>query len=212
MEPRRRQLLLSLVALSLAGAAHANPLERSYPQSYRQLRADYKAHLGEAEWKAFKAQKLEPVSMRERWDGEDREGFVKDGRVRRRVEYLRTAAARAPYQIRIGKDGKLYSGEKLFDTEGRLEAMVMDEADQHYGPLSREDTKEKNLKHSSFLAGEDARMGYEAVVERGVVRRLKNRSGHYRPSRRSFMRWLLHLESQGVDMNQLEIEFDPKSK
>jgi hypothetical protein len=214
MRARLAHPLLGLAALTVAfaGTAHANPLDRSYPQAYRTLRADYKRHLGDEKWKAFKATELEQVSMRGRWDKEDKAGFTKDGREREPVTYLRTPEARAPYKVRIGQDGKLYSGDKLLDTDGELAMMVMDHENQHYAPISRSDTREKNLKHSSFLAGDPVAMGYEAVVKRGVLIRVTNRSGHYRPSRERFMRWLVHLESQGVDMEQLDVEFDPKSQ
>ena len=203
-----------LCSSSRVVSAHssASPLASEHTQSYRRFRASLKASMSASEWSAFKAEALTPTAMRGRWLGEDKPGFVKDGRTRPHVDYLHTAAARAPFELTIGKDGRLFSAGKPFDTRGELVNAVVGPDHAIYADTSVAQPTDLNLKHSIFLAGAPSLMALEKSVEAGRLRLATNRSGHYRMSRRDFARGLLYLEGRHVDMDQLEIRFDPKSE
>jgi len=162
-------------------------------------------------WYALKSAPVGSVSMRDRWRGEDREGFEKDGRSRRPVRYLHTAAEREKFLVTLGADGKLYAGDKLFHTDGQLVTMMVAHDGSMYAETDREVVHRDNIKHSSYLAGADAPMALEIQVDHGHAVLATNRSGHYRPERIAFMRWLLSVEDR-MDTSRLDIRFDEKSQ
>jgi hypothetical protein len=210
-----RKILLGLAVAAIAVSAsfaHADPLAHLGTRSYRSLRDDLKRSMSNDAWRALKATPVGLVSMRSRWNGEDREGFVKDGTPRRAVRYLRTAAEREKFRITLGADGKLYTaGGKPFHTDGHLVTMMVATDGAMYAETDREVVHRDNIKHSSYLAGADAPMALEIEVEHGRPVLATNRSGHYRPERIAFVRWLLSVEDR-MDTSRLDIRFDEKSQ
>jgi hypothetical protein len=192
------------------GAAHRQV------KPYRALRRELREAASPAEWRAFEQASWAPFPLRERWVGEDREGFLDRGLPGKVVTYLQTEAERAPYRVTIGEDGLLRdAGGQLLDL-GAGSLLVADADGTLYARDSREIARrvkngERPFAHSGFLAGRPAEMSIEAEVKAGRATHAKNRSGHYRPSRAPFMAFLLRLERQKLDLSQLEVSFDPKS-
>jgi hypothetical protein len=133
------------------------------------------------------------------------------------VTYLRTAKEREPHRVTIGTDGRLYdrrgkpvdcASDSLLvaDTDGNLFLRDMND-------IRRDTLKDGQpaFNHASMLGGEPAEMSIEVRVDDGWVKHAKNRSGHYRPSRLTFMAWLLRLESRGLDLANATVSFDLKS-
>ncbi|MBI4865269.1 MAG: hypothetical protein HY815_34150, partial [Candidatus Riflebacteria bacterium] len=123
------------------------------------------------------------------------------------VKYL-TAAEREAYRLTI-RDGKLYdSAGRLFDTtrgnsvwgNGRA-IFVMDEQGNLFASNMHEVGK---FHHSSLLAGQPVSAAGELEVRNGVLRRITDQSGHYRP-RLPFMEQAVNrLEQLGVDMSTVD--------
>ncbi|KAM3574394.1 hypothetical protein VYU27_003687 [Nannochloropsis oceanica] len=61
--------------------------------------------------------------------------------------------------------------------------------------------------HSSFFAGECVQAAGLFVAGEGVLERLYPHSGHYRPTDSHLLSLLLFLESQGVDMERMQVDF-----
>src|SRR5690606_35625679 len=125
------------------------------------------------------------------------------------------AEERERYRVTIGKDGRLYdalgwsidlSPKSLLvaDRTGALYARDAEEIARDPDPLG--------FAHSSLLGGEPALMSIEVSARGGVLVAAKNRSGHYRPSRKAFVGWLVGLERQGVDLRRASVSFDKKSR
>jgi hypothetical protein len=126
-----------------------------------------------------------------------------------KVKYL-NADERLQYQMHI-KDGKLYDAEgNLFDTsdaktlfEGSGNAIfVMDE----FGTIYASKVQEVGLfHHSSFLSGQPIASAGELVVERGVIREITRRSGHYQPTAEQLNQFVEVLNKSGVDINGINV-------
>lgn len=154
-----QSLLLAVLCCAGVGQAHAAPsdasasLKADHEQPYTTLRSSLKASMSAAEWATLKTAQLSTVSMRDRWIDEDRPGFEKDGTSRRTVDYLHDADARSRFALEIGKDGRLFSGGKPFETHGQLVNAVMGIDNRLYADGSQHGDHGLHLKHSSFLAG-----------------------------------------------------------
>ena len=212
-----RSVLLAVLCCTAVGHANAGTSDASaslkgdHKQSYTSLRASLKASMSAAEWAKLKTKPLSTVSMRDRWIGEDRPGFEKDGTRRRTVDYLHDPSARSRFVLEIGKDGRLYSNGKPFDTHGELVNAVMDTDGNLYADGPQHGDHGLHLKHSSFLAGAPADIAFEIEGRQGKPKRLTNRSGHYRMKRLAFMAGLLKVEKR-LDLSEAEVNFDPKSE
>lgn len=60
--------------------------------------------------------------------------------------------------------------------------------------------------HSSFFAGECVQAAGLFAATEGVLERLYPHSGHYRPTDSHLLSLLLFLESQGVDMERMQVD------
>jgi hypothetical protein len=151
--------------------------------------------------------------------GEHLPGFVSKGTPRRVVRYLRSEEARAPYLVTIDKDGLLRSARgRLLNCQLESIAIVDDAGNlfvRNSAALAREKEKENQTRpsfaHSTFLGGDPTPMAFELHVRNGRVLYIKNRSGHYRPSRIRFMSWLVQIEERGLDLSLATVGFDPQS-
>lgn len=187
------------------------------PRSFAALRTALATSMAPAEWRTFaRGVAWKPYPLRERWVGEEHAGFVSKGKPRRQMAYL-GRRERARYKVTIGRDGLLRDARgKLFSC-GPNSVLV---ADQHGNLYARdagaiateaEDPSKLAFAHSSFLAGQPVAMSVEVEVAEGKLKHAKNRSGHYRPSRKNFVSWLVGLESRGLDTSELSVSFDFQS-
>lgn len=60
--------------------------------------------------------------------------------------------------------------------------------------------------HSSFMAGKPVKCAGMIVIENGIIKRIRNDSGHYRPSDESLAQMLRHLKTIGVNIAKITVE------
>jgi hypothetical protein len=221
MRPLRVKLIAVFLCISSTASAGgiATVLGKSpgIPRSYHGLRAELETEAGPEKWQSFRNLKWQPYTLRQRWIGEHQPGFVSKGKPRKPVLYLRTARMRAPYRVTIGADGLLYDARNKLVEAGPLSLAVADSEGNLYirdsVAIARDEQRgrKRSFLHSTLLGGGEAEMSFEIQVKDGRVVHLTNRSGHYRPSRMTFVSWLLGIEQKGLDLSQAMVEFDPKS-
>ena len=123
-------------------------------------------------------------------------------------------AERKKFQLTINKDGKLYdSNNQPFDSSaGDLRGLsnstgramiVMDAQGNLYSSNYQEVGK---FHHSSFLAGGPIAFAGEVIIEKGIVKKIKDLAGHYNPPRALYAQFLYHLTMSGVDISEIELE------
>jgi hypothetical protein len=126
------------------------------------------------------------------------------------VKYL-TPAERMAYRLTL-EGGKFFQNGKLFDTAlaktahtgaGRA-IFVVDDAGNIYASMSHKPGK---FHHSSFLAGGNVLTAGELVVEKGVLKLISNKSGHYRPPADSIKTLLGVLNEAGLNIAQITTDF-----
>lgn len=64
--------------------------------------------------------------------------------------------------------------------------------------------------HSSLLAGESCMFAGELKVERGIVKVLTNKSGHYKPGEEATLKMLEELAARGMDLSDVIFHFVDK--
>lgn len=64
--------------------------------------------------------------------------------------------------------------------------------------------------HSSFMAGAPVKCAGMIDIENGVIKRIRNDSGHYRPSDQSLAQMLRHLKTIGVNISKITVEQEKK--
>jgi hypothetical protein len=183
------------------------------PRPYAELRGALEKALSPGEWQGFAGMSWKPYSLRGRWVGEHRPGFVSKGTARRQVSYL-GRGERAKYRVTIGKDGLLYDARGKRFSAGPNSLLVMDTSGNLYARDANDiaaDPSSLTFAHSSFLAGGPVAMSVEVEVKDGKAIHAKNRSGHYRPSRANFVSWIIGMEGRGLDVSALRVSFDAKS-
>jgi hypothetical protein len=123
-----------------------------------------------------------------------------------KVRYLTSEAEREEFELKGGnpiKQGKP-PNERVYDTSGSYSVFsgegwaiyVMDSGGKIYAHrhmVSR-------FHHSSFLAGGDVAGAGEIKVERGELKGISNKSGHYRPGPEHLVQVLQELRSRGVKL------------
>ena len=60
--------------------------------------------------------------------------------------------------------------------------------------------------HSSFLSGKPVAAAGEIIVEKGILKLVSHRSGHYQPSAELNEQFVDELKSRGIDMSRVSIE------
>ncbi len=145
------------------------------------------------------------------------------------VFYLRNASARARYewfvkdglfvQMREGKTQTVTTAvtkkDHRFDEslDTPLVEFVLSTSYQFFGMTRSEhlrifDESAKSIHHSTFMGGGEVKFAGNVFLENGVVKRIDNRSGHYRPSLEDFVMFLTWLRAQGVDLSRAEIRIE----
>jgi hypothetical protein len=126
-----------------------------------------------------------------------------------KVKYL-SGDCRLKYQVKI-KDGKFYDAEgNLFDTSKARSAFggsgnaifVMDESGNIYASAVHSIGK---FHHSSFLSGKPVASAGEIIVEKGVVKEITRRSGHYKPTAEQLSQFLEKLNNDDIDLSSVNI-------
>ena len=146
---------------------------------------------------------LKTIPMLERFIGEDQpENKVWLGS---QVVYL-NEAQRAEYELKV-KDGKIYDAAgDLFDTsdaeslhsdEYGFAIFVMDEAGRLFASQRHEQGR---FHHSSLVAGAPVAAAGEIMVKDGVLKKLTDRSGHYRPPNEFTDQIVSFLKRHEVDL------------
>lgn len=125
-----------------------------------------------------------------------------------------SAAESESFRLTV-KDGKLYRDDgRPFDT-GRYESprdgepsaiFVMDPLGGLYAGPAR---NSGGFYHSSFLAGDNVAFAGEIIVRGGVIRRITNKSGHYRTPEALFGQLRRVLAAQGVGVSPGALETVP---
>ena len=198
---------------AIADEGAAPPRSVSYRRLWKSFRSSLKASLPRPDWEALKSEPLMLHEMRPHHVGEEHQGFIKAGTARIARTYLRTEAERAPFWLTLGEDGRFYDYQgHRFDTGGHKVPLSMDPAGHIYARNFPDDEVREQYKHSSYTAGGPVLMAADVRFADGLLTFAVNRSGHYRPWRRSFIKWLLLLESVHADLSQLEMDFDRKSR
>lgn len=64
----------------------------------------------------------------------------------------------------------------------------------------------KGTHHSSLLRGENVLCGGDILFDKGEIKKIVFSSGHYKPGRRNIIAGLKSLQSQGVNLDNAEIE------
>jgi hypothetical protein len=142
--------------------------------------------------------------MLERYSGEDQaENNIWPGGSA--VEYL-DKSQRTNLELKV-ENGKFYDASgKLFDTSGAatlhsdedgFAIFVMDEEGQIFASKRHEQGK---FHHSSLVAGAPVAAAGEIVVKNGVLKKLTDRSGHYRPSKVFTDQIVSFLKRQNVNL------------
>ena len=113
------------------------------------------------------------------------------------VTYL-DDAGRAAYRI-TARNGKLYSGRRLFDTgQGRAIFVEGPDGSIYAKTMTNPSAYTGRFHHSSFLGGRPVAMAGEMRVHKGNVLGVNNSSGHYRPTQMDIIHFLQRLERSGV--------------
>jgi hypothetical protein len=122
------------------------------------------------------------------------------------VPYLRTQEERAPYEVRVNDQGKLYYVQtgKLLDT--RPASLC---GDRSFGVISVDGLEmyicaepgENRLQHSSFKAGGEIGAGFVIEGETGQPGMLSPATGHYGTTPPAFREFLRFLGAMGMKGN-----------
>lgn len=64
--------------------------------------------------------------------------------------------------------------------------------------------------HSSFMGGATVQCAGSIAIKQGVITRLKNDSGHYKPKDEALAQVLRHLKTVGVNINKITVEEEVK--
>ncbi len=191
-------------------AAVPHPLDfAEHRRPYTEVKQALVRYLGAERWASLKATPPLAFNLRQRWIGEDQEGFVSKGHARTKKTYLYTPRERRPYEITIGMDGLLYGADRKPFGTGAHETLLVEDAAS--GKLYALELASNRFVHASFNAGAPTTISAEVKVKDGRVRKFKNRSGHYRMDRLSFMRAMDDLEAHGLDLSSASVEFDHQS-
>lgn len=78
-------------------------------------------------------------------------------------------------------------------------------AKKHHLVKSKERTNKGIFYHSSYVAGNDILCTGCIMVDHGTLIAIDNLSGHYQPSTEKLVLAIRQLESQGVDVSQLDV-------
>lgn len=126
-----------------------------------------------------------------------------------KVKYL-NAEERLEYQVQVD-NGKMYDSEgELFDTSSASSAFggdgnaifVMDESGNIYASSLHAVGK---FHHSSFLSGQPVASAGEIVVDKGVIKEITRRSGHYQPTEEQLDQFLHRLDQSGIDLTEVNV-------
>lgn len=157
---------------------------------------------------------LEPHSLRDMYHGEQHGGVFKSP-----VRYLDHEELQT-YRLHVDDEGLLREANgKLFDTRdaesptnGRGHAIFV--ADPHGNLFASHYAPVGEFHHSSFLGGEPVGTAGELAAEDGMIRKITNNSGHYRPDRDSCLDFLRHMiRDRGLtyDGDNLDVWFSGHS-
>ena len=129
------------------------------------------------------------------------------------VIYDRTAAAQDLTKLRV-KNGLLYTddaGNNLFDTSNLstffskvgYAIYVMSEE----GNIHAANHAIGYKHHSSLLAAANAAGAGEMKVEKGALKWISNKSGHYAPGVHQFIQVLHLMQKRGIDLGPVRVQF-----
>jgi len=133
------------------------------------------------------------------------------------VVYDRTAAAQNLTRLRI-KNGLLYTDDAAqnpFDTTNM--STVFSKLGYAIYVMSEEgnlhaDTHAIGYRHhSSLLAAANASGAGEMKVEKGVLKWISNKSGHYTPAVQHFVQVLHLLQKKGIDLGGVAVQFHTRA-
>jgi hypothetical protein len=129
----------------------------------------------------------------------------------KQVKYL-SDAERSAYKLEI-RNGKIYDANgQLFDTGDALSAhsgtgraiFVMDEHGNFYASKKQ---IVGGFHHSSLLAGQPVAAAGELQVDKGVIKVISDKSGHYTPGRQFSQQAIDSLQRSGVDTSAVQTDY-----
>lgn len=115
----------------------------------------------------------------------------------RGVRYIEDLKERETYRLTF-KNGKIYQGDKVFDTSGSengFAIFVMDEFGNFYASIEQ---RVWFFHHSSFLAGRPVACAGVISVRDGELTMISNESGHYKPNEAFMLQALNELKRKGI--------------
>ncbi|RQO62832.1 hypothetical protein DBV14_04010 [Variovorax sp. KBW07] len=152
--------------------------------------------LGAPEVKKFKGKKFEQLTE---------EDFRKLSELSKEsaVEYMKKSA-RLDYWVEVNGNGLLQYKKDgtLLDTT-RSFIWAMDEYGNLYCAEGQYTDKQRN--HSSFNAGKDIICAGALEAQKGVLLRIDNASGHYKPDKQALHRAVKALEDEGLDFGNATV-------
>jgi hypothetical protein len=157
-----------------------------------------------------KAGKIKSISAEMRamgWTDEETHKYLRRGAPRPKVTYL-SARGRAAFEVKGGSPMTQGESKEPYDTSsfstnfmGRGYAIYVMDGNGH---LYASEHRLGIFHHSSFLAGGDVAGAGEIKVERGVVKSVTNKSGHYTPTSEEMVQVFEELEARGVNLAAVE--------
>jgi hypothetical protein len=138
------------------------------------------------------------------------------------IQYLRTPEEKKSHQLKI-KNGIFYgpndypfdsSPGKFTYAEGEgvdhwsKAIIVLDDQDNLYFSL---DKVEYQFHHSSLAAGNPVKFAGDVYVKNGKLIKFTNNSGHYKPSVKHVHQFMQYLETNGVDVTQVQFDLNQGS-
>ncbi|CAA2933627.1 Hypothetical predicted protein [Olea europaea subsp. europaea] len=121
------------------------------------------------------------------------------------IKYLDDIERKA-YEV-IVEDGKLYykQSRKILETTGEPDGVkwifVLSTSKELY--IGRK-TKGA-FHHSSFLAGEATSAAGRIIAEKGIIKELGRKSGHYRPTEENFQDFLSFLREKNLNVTHIKL-------
>lgn len=128
-----------------------------------------------------------------------------------RVKYM-DEEQRVPSQVTI-VDGKLMKDDRPLDTQRYMDEEGAGSSDFNpiyvispSGEMYVDIPFVEQFHHSSFLSGAPV-LGAGAITTNpeGVIIRISNESGHYKPGKKQLISTLRYLQKQGVDLSKVEV-------
>lgn len=181
-------------------------ISKGFSSIKQRLTSERKRNIGEREFRGTTGRTYnETSSLPEFYWGEEK------GKVfGTNVEYL-SKKDRAPYEVLVGKDGKLVDvmGDPIDTSNAKIIGgkavgiYVMAPNGKIY--LSKSQAVGK-FHHSSFLAGDDVAVAGELIIKDGVLKGINRHSGHYRPEKAQLRQIMQELKGRGADLKDVRVD------